>query len=527
MDENLTTKTPARQAQEAEAQAIRFGTQQTNPVITPESLKPTPVATIVPPPEPSASPALASQLEIASETQSDAFTKQQQEASKVAETSKDSSLQQYLDNLKGLQGATTLTAQEFAREGGVDSITPELNDINDQIRREQLSNRRAKERIQERGGGLASGAGAEIGNLDRVSLSKQADLAVIQMAVQGRYDSAREIADRAVSAKLEQQNIFTEALRFNYSENKEIFNKAEQREFETLLGNRDRAIAAEKENLDSIYNLGLQAQQDGAPTDVVQRMMASKTKEGAMAIGGSYIGALDREAQRASINASIQSTATSRTNQLIALAGAGDPAALAALGIVSDTSEYTAVDGKEVRSIQKEMVGNPNYQAVQKAQTSILAISAYEKLFNEVGTTSGVTSPFDNARLKKTHKAALLDLKEFFNLGVLNGPDLEILTDVLGDPTNQGFVTNVSAKTGAEEGLAQMKTKLSDNLDDRFLTVMTQYGTYNPADVPLIEDTRRVYVQSKAALDPKVQALIDENPDLSTSEIIQIINSKL
>lgn len=239
----------------------------------------------------------------------DSYTKNLEAQAKAKETKKTSALDEYLGGLESAKGLTTLTAESYAGEGGVDSITPELNDINDKIRREQLSMRRRVEAIQKNGGGLEMGANAEIGNIERESFAKQADLSIIQMAVQGRYDSAKEIADRAVAAKLEQQTNDLAIKKFNYEENKELYTKAEQRQFEAEQGNRERELAEEKENATAIYDLGLQAQLDGAPTAVVQRMFQAKTKEEAMSIGGSYLGALDRAAKNASIRSSNASAA--------------------------------------------------------------------------------------------------------------------------------------------------------------------------------------------------------------------------
>lgn len=293
------TVTPEGQAAASRIQAARQA-RNAGQVITPENLQPTPLARVTPPAQPTVSNQLQSDLEV----QQDEFTQKAIADRAKAESGMTDSRTQLTDYIKNLSTPTQLQDQAFREAGGVDDISVELNDINDQMRREQLSLRRSKERILESGGGLAGGAQAEIGNLERASLAKQADLAVIQMAVQGRYDSAREQADRAVKAKLEHQTLLTEAAKFNYEENKEIFTRAEQREFETLLGNRERAIKEEADRLKMIQDLAIQAMQDGAPRDVVSRMQKAGTVEEATSIGGSFIGALDREAKRASTAAS-------------------------------------------------------------------------------------------------------------------------------------------------------------------------------------------------------------------------------
>lgn len=255
------------------------------PRISPESLQPTPEVKITPPPAPVQAPALEASIT----EQADQFTQNLTEQRKQAESTKTTALADYINQLKGAQTQTSLENTAYAQTGGVNDIQVELNDINDQIRREQRALENARRAVTERGGGLASGAASEIANLERVSLQKQADLSVIQMAVQGRYDSAREIADRAVKAQLEQQNVLLETLKFNYLENKEVFNKAEQREFDTLLANRTREIQAEEDRIKEIKNFALKALEAGASVSETKQMMAAKTLDEAMSIGGGYL----------------------------------------------------------------------------------------------------------------------------------------------------------------------------------------------------------------------------------------------
>lgn len=280
----------------AEARATVRQIERGGQVITPENLTPTPQVQVTPPATPTVSPQLQADLEV----QTDEFTNNLTAQREQAEKGRGTALSEYLSTVRGMSTPSQLQADAL-EETGANAASLELNDINDQIRREQLSNRRAKERILEAGGQSKARAQAQIANLDRASLSKQADLSVIQQAVQGRYDSAREIADRAVQARLEHQQLMTEAAKFNYEENKQLFTVAEQREFETLLGNRERAIQTEADKLKTIQNLALQAMQDGAPRDVVSQMQKATTVEQATSIGGQYIGALDRQAKQAQI----------------------------------------------------------------------------------------------------------------------------------------------------------------------------------------------------------------------------------
>lgn len=232
--------------------------------------------------------------------ETDTFTKNLEAKKKQAESTQGTALDNYLKSLQSRQGIEGFTTQ-IEDQTGFQDIESELNDINQQIREEQLAMRRAIERIMAQGGQSKGQAQSQINNLERESLAKQADLSIIQLGKQAKYDSAVARIDRKAKALFEQENNTIEALKFNYIENKDLFTKAEQRLFETKLADRERKLQADIDNRKSIDNLALQAQIDGAPTHIVQQMLAAKTKEEAIGLGGQYIGALDRESKRANI----------------------------------------------------------------------------------------------------------------------------------------------------------------------------------------------------------------------------------
>lgn len=258
----------------------------TTPVITPATLEPSAAPTVTPTPPQTAAPKLQADLEAQTE---DALTQKVAAEKTAAEASKGTAFQTYLDRLTNAKGLTTLQSEAYAQKGGVNDITPELNDINDQIRREQLALRRATESVTKQGGQSKAQAQAQINNLTRESLAKQADLAVIQMAVQGRYDSAKEIADRAVAAQFEQQQQAIDIAKFDYTENKDLFTKAEQREYDLLFSNRQNAIEEAKANKAAIQNFALSALQAGASTAEARQAMGAKTLDEAIGLVGGYL----------------------------------------------------------------------------------------------------------------------------------------------------------------------------------------------------------------------------------------------
>lgn len=163
-------------------------------------------------------------------------------AATEAQTSKSSSLQDLLKGLNGAQGESQLTSSEYAKTG-VNTAQSDLKDINNQILAEQLSARRQVEALQKNPQGLYGGAlEQKIQEINDKSTARQADLSVIQLAKQGKYDSAKQIADRAVAAKMEGEKNKIAALQLNYEDNKDLFTTAEKRSFESAQADRQRKL---------------------------------------------------------------------------------------------------------------------------------------------------------------------------------------------------------------------------------------------------------------------------------------------
>jgi hypothetical protein len=153
-----------------------------------------------------------------------------------------------LDSVMRSDTETGLRDQLYSEQ--VDPAKAELDDIDQQIMAEQHATRREIEAIQKNPQGLFGGALQDkVDEIQNRSIAKQADLAIIQLSRQGKYDSAKQIADRYVQATLEKQKLRNEALQFNYQENKELFNADEQRVFESLQAERERTLQNEEYRL--------------------------------------------------------------------------------------------------------------------------------------------------------------------------------------------------------------------------------------------------------------------------------------
>lgn len=241
---------------------------------------------------------------------------------------KDKALTDLSNKVMGSKGQTALTDEYYRRE--VDPAKKELDDINNQILAEQHSLRRRQEALDKNpegffGGGLEQ----EKRRIENESISKQADLSIIQMAKQNNYFGAKEIADRKVAAQLESDATEIKMLELTYNENKELFTKQEQRQFETQQAERVRLLQKEGEELKAVNNIAIEALQNGAPTDLVRRMQQATTQADAIAIGGQYIGLLDRQSQQ--LDAEYKRAQINKIRQeAVAEAAGGDTEDLAA-----------------------------------------------------------------------------------------------------------------------------------------------------------------------------------------------------
>lgn len=210
------------------------------------------------------------------------------------------SLGKIKDFISGTKGEDALTSDLYAAE--VDPAKKELNDINNQLLSEQVGLRRRLEALDKNSQGLFGGAlEQEKARIQKESIAKQADLSVIQLARQNNYFGAKEIADRKINALLEADANKLKALEFTYQENKELFNKTEQRQFESQQEERKRLLEDRRTELKAVNDLAINALQNGAPTSIVQEMQKATTQADAVRIGGQYVDALDRAVKLSSL----------------------------------------------------------------------------------------------------------------------------------------------------------------------------------------------------------------------------------
>lgn len=136
----------------------------------------------------------------------------------------------------------------------VDPAKAELTDINNKLVASQHAQQLELQALGSDGALTPSQKAAQTDAINRKYTADQANLSIIQMAKQGKYADAKEIADRAVTAILEKQKNQNAALQFNYQENKDLFTKDEQRAFELNQADRNRALDLQEYQLKAKFD---------------------------------------------------------------------------------------------------------------------------------------------------------------------------------------------------------------------------------------------------------------------------------
>lgn len=178
---------------------------------------------------------------------------------------------------------------------------------------------------------------------------------------------------------------------------------------------------------------------------------------------------------------------------------------------------------KDAKAISKDLVTNDAYKSLVKSVDSLQYLKKFEEEFGAYGLQ---TVPGENrGKVRAAYTTSLLNLKEFFNLGVLNGPDLEVLQGILPDPSTGLFKKFRGRSSATESGIKQMNEMIEKTINQRYDSLVNQFGDYSIESIGGLEDTHRIYVEQMDKLHPElgIAVVVQENPDMTWEEIVQII----
>jgi hypothetical protein len=259
-------------------------------IITPSSVNNTVKPFVVPTPTTQVagnglSGAIDSSLNVF-KTQQEADLQARKDAQKTDKSTLDATLQEILgtnNEIANVGNTVDRTEQDTAKKLA-DTYTS-------QIEAEQLANRRAIENIQKNNpqGLFNVGAEQEINRLNRDSLSKQADLAILQNSAVRNYETASAIADRQVQLKLEPLKVKAENLKLFYEANKADFNKEDDRLYNEAIKKADNELKKEETLQNDIKNIKIEAAKNGASASVLNSLGNVKTLDEALKVSSNYL----------------------------------------------------------------------------------------------------------------------------------------------------------------------------------------------------------------------------------------------
>lgn len=239
----------------------------------------------------------------------DTFTQSLQD--RAQQTGKDEafSFNNYLNAQLSAPTQSELESQAYSQKGGVDDIQKEVNALTADLRGEQRSLEIRLRALDKNPEGLFGGAVEdEKRRIQTESLQRQADISIIGMAAQDRFDSAKTIADRAINAIVEQNQKKIDAFGMLYERNSALFTEAEKRAFESAQADRERKLATEEADMRLLQSTKLEAMKmataNGAPSSVIASIQGATSPEDVLEVGGQWgsVDMLERSIKQEQLN---------------------------------------------------------------------------------------------------------------------------------------------------------------------------------------------------------------------------------
>ncbi len=139
-----------------------------------------------------------------------------------------------------------------------------------------------------------------------------------------------------------------------------------------------------------------------------------------------------------------------------------------------DAASYQVAD---MSGIPPSGVGETNqlHAAARSFQGFMKSLQDYEKTFANGGSTMWPGKRGDE--LSIAHRDLQMQMKELYNLGVLNGPDLDLMNQILIDPTSvTGNVMDALGMSDMEQRVPQNIAQVRNLMRNRTEPALQQLG---------------------------------------------------
>lgn len=151
---------------------------------------------------------------------------------------------------------------------------------------------------------------------------------------------------------------------------------------------------------------------------------------------------------------------------------------------------FETLTTKQALKSNRDIAKTDAFKAIRKGQDSLQFLLDFETEFKAQGEDL-VFVGAEAGKLQTKYRAALLNLKEFFNLGVLNGPDLDILEDVLPNPSSVKLLVRGGGAT-VTAGIKSMKNQILTTIQDRGVSLKNEFANFDPEQLTNLKEIDRI-----------------------------------
>jgi hypothetical protein len=155
------------------------------------------------------------------------------------------------------------------------------------------------------------------------------------------------------------------------------------------------------------------------------------------------------------------------------------------------SAEWILYDKKEVSSIKKEITWRDEFKRMKTVDDLGDSIAEYQKVFDKYWTETGLDrlkfTSTGGTELKNAYIDLVLTAKEYFNLGVLNWPDLTIITSWLPAPVNIDLPTEwgksfkipwVTFNKKVQAGIDSIKSRATQKINSDYSSLSNSYKDF-------------------------------------------------
>lgn len=287
-----------------------------------------------------------------------------------------------------------------------------------------------------------------VADINNKYASRLADKAILLNAANRNLATAQSIVDRKIEIQLEPLKTQMDFTKMFYEENKDLFDKADQRAFENVIRQDERAYTEERDRTKSLEKAKLEAiveaQTNGAPIDILNAIQRAETPEAAFAAAGRYIGLIDRQYKLAQIGKLNAEANDNGTVTLTRYDENGNPippgAKEKALEVILGSGKFTkdqknavvnAINNGEdpvtvIKNQAKNIMGATEAGKVANYEIAQAAMSDIDSALTQFYAKGGKTNIFSGSYEKTINKLGEVDKPELVELATQIASSLQV-----------------------------------------------------------------------------------------------------